>query len=99
MSSVYGINSKTSGFIETSTTERGAKNHATRNGYKAVYRMCKYSWLVTLVSVFVADYGLNGKWMTPNNARVWLDKQAEKMHASNVQRAYENHSKIYGRGV
>jgi hypothetical protein len=97
--SVYGINSKTSGFIETSHSERGAKNHASRNGYRAVYRMCEHSWLVTLVSVFVADYGLNGKWMNPDDAREWLDKQAEKIHASNVQRANENHSKIYGTGV
>lgn len=33
----YGINSKTSGYIDTSTTLRGAKNHATRHGYTEVY--------------------------------------------------------------
>lgn len=46
----YGILGRDGGFIETSTTERGAKNHASRNGYSEVYAFHRVSWAVWKVS-------------------------------------------------
>lgn len=42
----YGVVGYDGGFIETSTTLKGAKNHATRNGYTEVYKMHRVSWAV-----------------------------------------------------
>lgn len=55
---VYGIAGSDGGFIPTSRTERGAKCHARRNGYKAVYVMHEVSWAVVRVAELV-----NGKWV------------------------------------
>ncbi len=46
----YGVLGRDGGFIETSATSRGAKNHATRNGYAEVYAMHCNSWAVWLVA-------------------------------------------------
>ena len=54
---LYGVCGRDGGFIATSKTERGAKNHATRNGYSEVYKMHQVSWAVILVSEKI-----NGKW-------------------------------------
>jgi hypothetical protein len=55
--SIYGVLGSDGGFIQTSRTERGAKNHAKRNGYRSVYRMCESSWYVTHIATRT-----NGRW-------------------------------------
>lgn len=57
----YGINSKDNGYLDTSKTERGAKNHASRNGYKEVYARFNCGMDVILVSKNV-----NGRWVKIN---------------------------------
>jgi len=63
---MYGINSATSGFIHTSNTERGAKSHATRNGYNNIYYCCPRSWVVVLEATKV-----NGKWVNEVYDNLW----------------------------
>ena len=46
----YGVAGSDGGFIETSATLKGAKNHATRNGYDAVYKMHRVTWAVWKVA-------------------------------------------------
>jgi len=53
----YGINSTNNGYIDTSTTERGAKNHATRHGYNEVYIRFNNGYHIELVAT-----KCNGKW-------------------------------------
>jgi len=46
----YGINSTTSGYIDVSNTERGAKNYATRHGYKEVYIRFNCGYNIALIA-------------------------------------------------
>jgi len=62
MINTYGIHSTTSGYIDTSNTERGAKNHATRNGYNEVYIRFNNGYHIELVSTKV-----NNKWINEVN--------------------------------
>lgn len=57
----YGIYSKDNGYIDTSKSERGAKNHATRNGYKEVYARFNSGMDVILVS-----RNIKNKWIKVN---------------------------------
>jgi len=43
---MYGILDYDGGFIHTSNTEKGAKQHATRNGYTVIYWCSPRSWAV-----------------------------------------------------
>lgn len=60
---VYGVAGRDGGFIQTSRTERGAKNHATRNRYRQVYAMHEVSWAVELIAE-----RQNDKWITPHRS-------------------------------
>ena len=53
----FGVNSINQGYIDTAKTERGAKNHATRNGYDAVYIRFNGGYHIELVAT-----KHNGKW-------------------------------------
>lgn len=55
----YGINSETRGYIDTSTTLKGAKNHATRHGYKEVYVRYNHGYSVQLVAVKQGNKWIN----------------------------------------
>jgi len=59
MSNTFGVlNQETSGYIDTSSTERGAKNHATRHGYTKVYIRFNNGYHIRRVASKVA-----GKWV------------------------------------
>jgi hypothetical protein len=77
MTTIYGICGADGGFIQTARTERGAKNHATRNGYFEVYAMNDVSWVVWLV----AEKHVEG-WLTP-------DQVADLIHRENIKRGRE----------
>lgn len=46
----YGVNTSRDGYIDVSSTERGAKNYATRHGYSAVYIRFNSGYCVSLVA-------------------------------------------------
>lgn len=50
MSWIYGVIGSDGGHIDTSNTERGAKNKATRDGYSVVTRRHEVSWAVETVA-------------------------------------------------
>jgi len=55
----YGVlNQDTSGYIDTSRTLQGAKNHATRNGYSKVYIRFNNGYHIERVASKI-----NGKWI------------------------------------
>ena len=62
MTNTYGINSILTGYRDTSNTERGAKNHATRNGYNEVYIRFNNGYHVERVATKV-----NNKWINEVN--------------------------------
>ena len=51
----YGVNTKTNGYIDTSKTERGAKQYATRNGYDEVYIRYNNGYHVNKVAIKTAN--------------------------------------------
>lgn len=53
---IYGVLNSELCLIDTSKTERGAKNHATRNGYNLIGFRVGYS-------VFISHEKINGKWV------------------------------------
>jgi hypothetical protein len=54
----YGIATEHSGYIDVSNTERGAKNFATRNGYKEVYIRFNSGYHIELVATKL----INNTW-------------------------------------
>ena len=54
----YGVNTSTMGYVDVSTTERGAKSYATRHGYDEVYIRYNAGYHVAMVAKKV-----NGKWV------------------------------------
>jgi len=55
MQHVYGVINSENCHIDVSNTERGAKNYATRHGYKAVSMRYNGGYTVELVAKRVAD--------------------------------------------
>jgi len=53
----YGVTSTNNGYIDTSTTETGAKNYATRHGYNEVYIRYNSGYHIEIVAT-----KHNGKW-------------------------------------
>ena len=53
----YGVNTKTNGYIDTSKTERGAKQYATIHGYDEIYKRFNNGYNLELIARKVA-----GKW-------------------------------------
>ena len=64
----YGVATKTSGYVDTSRTERGAKNHATRNGYNAVFVRFNSGYDTALVA-----FRTNKGWCDAVVLADWLD--------------------------
>jgi hypothetical protein len=58
---IYGVLNSELCLIDTSKTERGAKQHATRNGYNLVGFRVGYN-------AFILAEKINGKWVTKDNA-------------------------------
>lgn len=87
---MYGICSEQSGFIQTSKTEKGAKQHATRNGYGSIYYCSPHSW-----SVFELARRVGGKWYQVDALGALVSKYQERLHKSNMQRANDNLMKIH----
>jgi len=58
---IYGVLNSELCLIDTSKTERGAKQYATRNGYNLVGFRVGYN-------AFILSEKINGKWVTKDNA-------------------------------
>jgi len=58
----YGVNTANNGYVDVSTTERGAKSYATRNGYDEVWIRFNAGYHIALVAEKI-----NGKWIKSNN--------------------------------
>lgn len=58
---MYGVNTVFNGVVHVSNTIKGAKTYATRNGYKEVYHISKYSWACTLISTKINDKWVDSK--------------------------------------
>lgn len=56
----YGVNTPESGYIDVSSTLRGAKNYATRNGFKQVYIRYNNGYNVALKS---EKCPITNKWL------------------------------------
>lgn len=56
--SLYGVNTRHSGYIDTSKTLRGAKIYATRNGYDSVCRRNVNHYYVHEIA-----RKIDGKWV------------------------------------
>ena len=69
MDNTYGINSKNKGCIDTSKSLLGAKNHATRNGYKQVFKRFNGGYHVALTS----DKSL-GYWVDVKDLEKYLNQ-------------------------
>jgi hypothetical protein len=57
----YGIISENSGYIDTSNSLLGAKNHATRNGYTQVYTRFNSDYVMALASDKTLGYWVDSK--------------------------------------
>lgn len=55
---VYGVLTANNGVIDTANTLRGAKCHATRNGYSKVYKRNAMTGFVSASAIKV-----DGKWI------------------------------------
>jgi len=69
MNNTYGINSKNNGYIDTSNSLLGAKNHATRNGYMQVFKRFNGGYHVALAS----DKSL-GYWVDVKDLEKYLNQ-------------------------
>lgn len=58
---IYGVLNSELCLIDTSKTERGAKQHATRNGYNLIGFRVGYN-------AFILAEKINGKWITKDSA-------------------------------
>jgi len=58
---IYAVLNSELCLIDTSKTERGAKQHATRNGYNLVGFRVGYN-------AFILAEKINGKWVTKDNS-------------------------------
>ena len=58
----YGIDSNRNGYIDTSKTLLGAKQHATRNGYTKIYIRFNGGYITALIAEKI-----NGRWVNLNN--------------------------------
>jgi len=54
----FGIDTGSNGYVDTSSTLAGAKNHATRHGYTTVYVRFSNGYHIAPISTKV-----NGKWV------------------------------------
>ena len=63
---MYGIADENNTHHDTSRTERGAKNWATRNGFSIVTMRVGYS------AVWIAQK-VNGKWVAVEPTKEWED--------------------------
>ena len=82
--SIFGVVNRKGEHIDVSRSLLGAKNYATRHGYTVVSRRGMGSYHIQEMA-----YKANGKW------HEWDSTGAEILE-SNILRAYENRSKIYG---
>lgn len=80
----YGVLDRNDCHTDVSNTLRGAKCYATRHGYSTVSVRygCGYD-------VSPLAFRANGRWHNWNPT-------TEEIVASNIQRANENHRKVYG---
>lgn len=70
----YGVIDSAGSYIDVAKTERGAKNYATRNGYKEVFMRFNNGYITTIV----ATKKDNRRWLTPAQvAREILYKQPD----------------------
>lgn len=62
----YGVDTINNGYVDTSGTLLGAKQHATRNGYRVVY-----SRLEMIVQCHAVKR--RGKWLDVSNLDLFID--------------------------